>query len=794
MDSEVDDLSSNPFFLAFQRNQQLVATCAAKEALICVPSAESLKLCKLTVEFLSTHILISASSSTEDDDGNNGSTRDGGSFTTLNGKVASLKDGRIICGTGFPRPRTVMVVYEEDYYDDDMRKLRIVRTNFPLEGKIPLSYYKAIAAGVAMDLTTLNARTLPEHQAVLCRVSGGSYASLASTLFSPEQALANIGASPSPHLTPHPSLPPVFGLMRTFIASFNTSYVLVRGFEDHAGKKVSDACSRIREQMLNAIHGDGSSNGSSSGNASSSRNAAVSPSSSRLIQLEGQAAIDACVYAAIHSKLFQGLIELHSDDELRTQRALSEACGVINMETLGIRESIRCNPTNAILHLQQAINGPFAVTPIQKLCVLDQVNTLLTQAVDARLAEARAQASAATDTNEPGSNPASTSTSPRSSASDLALSADDMLPLWIYVILQARFQFIHANLAYMHHFSPNTSNNSDGSNGGGSGFGNGASGSGHRAQPQAGNIQQLKVHLATLQAAVQYIDSGRAMSTHHDRARRGSENDGTDEEDGDEDEDSVSDDFDRHHPSAIRRSDLPPPRRIRASSAIVTSNRSAPDRMRGNGNERPDSRQLLKSIGEGYQQLVQQFGATSLHHQEDSSPPPHVKVRRASVNSMGTRNGHYPSSTASGGAHAPSSIDTGSGPRLLRMDQVDGFKAGGTNHSAGFGMHPSSSMSSAASREASIMKGRLTAVPSGAGPASTQPMSGRLPGATKTSTLPRNFTSSMSSRSGLGLSSGPGVLRLDDADLPKLVVERTTNNGSSASAAQPKRSFLRRFG
>ena len=443
MEAEHEELSTNPFFVALLKHQDLVQHIAKEQAMVCVPSSDSLKLCKLTVDFLSTHILLA--------------TEEADSYQTRNGKTVLFSAGRVVCQTGFPRPRTVMVIYEELYYDEDFNTIKILRTNFPLEGKIPLAYYKNVATAASVDLHILNARTLPEHQSLLCRLSlSPSAAAALPSSFSPEQALANIGLAPSPAFAPLPTLPGVFISLARFIASFNTSYVLVKGFVDHAGTKVRDACERIKEELTVSMHASGSAESKSSGS--------VGGKMSRLTSMEASAAIEACMFAGIRQKLFSGLVELYKGEEARTQTLLA-SCGAIDMEELGVRPELVCEPVLAVQHLQQALNAAFAVTPLQKLSVLEDTTRLLTQAVDARMADARADA----DYN-------------KEEKQDATLAADDMLPFWIYLLLQARPAYLHANIAFMEYFQPGNS---------------------------LLNLQQLKVHLANMQGAVQFVDSGK---------------------------------------------------------------------------------------------------------------------------------------------------------------------------------------------------------------------------------------------------------------------------------------------
>jgi hypothetical protein len=44
----------------------------------------------------------------------------------------TMTDGKVSAGKGFPRPRTVTVVFEELYYDDAFESFKLLRINFPL--------------------------------------------------------------------------------------------------------------------------------------------------------------------------------------------------------------------------------------------------------------------------------------------------------------------------------------------------------------------------------------------------------------------------------------------------------------------------------------------------------------------------------------------------------------------------------------------------------------------------------------------------------------------------------------
>lgn len=58
--SEHEELAANPLFSALQSREPLMRDIAANGSLVCVPASESLKLCKLTSDFIDTHILTAS--------------------------------------------------------------------------------------------------------------------------------------------------------------------------------------------------------------------------------------------------------------------------------------------------------------------------------------------------------------------------------------------------------------------------------------------------------------------------------------------------------------------------------------------------------------------------------------------------------------------------------------------------------------------------------------------------------------------------------------------------------------
>jgi len=602
----------------------------------------------------------------------------------------------------------------------------VLRVNFPLEGKTPLQYYKAVSSQAAMDVGTINARTLQEHQAVLCRLTMPPAAAAALPPFSTAQCLANLSVSPSATspsssagaLSPYPGLPPVFASLSRFITSFCTAYVLVKGFVDHAGSKIKDACERIKEEMI-----------------AQAQSTEGVPKLSRVASMEASAAIEACVFAGVWRKVWNGLIDLYRAEETRTQQMLASAVAT-SMEDLGVRAELVCEPTLAVQHLQQELNGPAAVTPLHKLAVLEDTNKLLTQAVDAKLA---AVAAARARTNN-------------SDKQDVALAADDMLPFWIYLLVHARPAHIHANMLFMHHFQPSSS---------------------------FLNTSQLKVHLANLQGAVQFVDSGQIG------ASRGV--------------------------GVLSIGQQPPgPRRTRSTSTIITNSMASLSvRDSGNGHQQHaaaaggfnsrsarhgDAQNLLASIEDEYRELQEE-----LRHPA-SARQPTVSVSTHTSRSNSPHQGR--SMTMTHAAYAQYQQQLARQPSLQPpRNELPATRSRspqapmGRQSSLSLATGPSPAVAAVAASSVgrmgeflSTLQQRDDGATGRLAPGSLGPMAGMRPESTRaasvshqqqlqasrraTGPIPSSTRNSSSSSNSM-LQSSPMMLRLDDEDLPPLIVQRT---------------------
>lgn len=130
----------------------------------------------------------------------------------------SRADGKVFATKGFPRPRTVAVLREELYYNEQFESFKVLLINFPLLGKVPLDYYKSVT-DASQRSTPVERRSLEEHTHLLSSVLGPS---------------SGGSGAPSP-------LDVAISGMQRFVSTFNSSYVMVKGFIAHTGTKVNSS-------------------------------------------------------------------------------------------------------------------------------------------------------------------------------------------------------------------------------------------------------------------------------------------------------------------------------------------------------------------------------------------------------------------------------------------------------------------------------------------------------------------------------------------------------------------------
>jgi hypothetical protein len=153
----------------------------------------------------------------------------------------------------------------------------------------------------------------------------------------------------------------------------------------------------------------------------------------------------------------------------------SSSNGGFTLESLGLRAPLCGLDVSKAVDRLLTLSAPGRNTPVARLLVLKEVSEAIRDAVDAEVAKLRAPTAAG-------------GAAPAANLGDLALTADDLLPLWVYTIVQAASRCtdsadgvsalqVHANMDYMCTF--------------------------HTPPPTAPHLtSELQFHLANFQAAL----------------------------------------------------------------------------------------------------------------------------------------------------------------------------------------------------------------------------------------------------------------------------------------------------
>lgn len=366
-----EDLNANPLFTAFL-DSNWFKVAAQQQLIIAVPSKTSLSSLKINNDHIENHVLKQSPYYQDE-------------YITVNGKSVSYNSSQLICkqSNQWTQDRTVTIQAQELYYDDQFESFSILRVTLPLDGKISDDYLRSLEASNGADSSRPERRSISQHEQLLVRLTGDSIKDNNS----------------------------IFGSIHKFIVQFNTSYVLVKGFIEHAGQKVADACSRLSDEAsskVRTLHRD----------LFTSR-----PS----LRCEVHWAIESIVMQHIHKKVFTGLCELYRSEEEHLQSLIFPLRDA-SQQSLGVRDDIVCHPNVAIALLADL--GSFQ-TPLRKLAQLENVSRALTQAVR--------------------------QSTQQTSVKDNVLSAEDIIPLTLYSLIHSGLPHVFAHLQYLIHFAPNRS-------------------------------------------------------------------------------------------------------------------------------------------------------------------------------------------------------------------------------------------------------------------------------------------------------------------------------------------------
>lgn len=168
-------------------------------------------------------------------------------------------------------------------------------------------------------------------------------------------------------------------------------------------------------------------------------------------------AIESHIMSELSGIIMGALCKIHHT----SHRQLQETCYELNdiqPEDIGVRPEVSVSPMPAVLYMSKLSD---VRTPVEKLTVLQEVNNFVYKAVEEKFAKEK-------KTME-------------------ALTADDILPLFTYVVIKSKTPHLQANLVFMQEFKP----------------------SAEVTESLCADAGQWPVLLAQLEAAIQYIGEGK---------------------------------------------------------------------------------------------------------------------------------------------------------------------------------------------------------------------------------------------------------------------------------------------
>ena len=130
-----DDLQENPLFQMFQ-NSEHFSNAADGKYVVVVPSKGALEMIKLNREFLLTHILKPSPFFVKE-------------YVTLTDSIVAFEDSKLVIRNTVV-PRTVKILCEELYYDDNFNSFKILKVQLPLIGRVSRAYHDSLTAAPGM--------------------------------------------------------------------------------------------------------------------------------------------------------------------------------------------------------------------------------------------------------------------------------------------------------------------------------------------------------------------------------------------------------------------------------------------------------------------------------------------------------------------------------------------------------------------------------------------------------------------------------------------------------------------
>ncbi|PRP81145.1 ankyrin repeat domain-containing protein 27 [Planoprotostelium fungivorum] len=349
MDTQ-EDLHYNPFFKILKTRFARIYSQAEKNcSLICVPQASLCTGLEFSLPFIQDHIFSP-------------SPYFAGQFQSATNKSVEIQDNHIVSKSGFDRPTRVKILFEELFYNQEYKPFRVLCIETPLVGPRPVSSITHFPTERSLDICQDFLQSSDENELVLRKIDD-------------------------------------------LAEEFNTSYVFVKGFIEHARKRVGNIREQSTEYLLCA---------------NSDYRKLYKEDSPKLAELEQ--IIESYLLGKLHTRLFTDYVEVLYKEEDEKTNAIRKRMHSLSQNDLGIRPELQCDLTAAAERLNELDD---LTTPLEKLHKCQAVIDCINNTVGEHLANTHSQDSVATD---------------------------DLIPLLVHVMLQCSLLTLVSNLNYMESF------------------------------------------------------------------------------------------------------------------------------------------------------------------------------------------------------------------------------------------------------------------------------------------------------------------------------------------------------
>ncbi|XP_070572550.1 ankyrin repeat domain-containing protein 27-like [Ptychodera flava] len=364
-----EDLDLNPFYKSLQTKfSSKFETAQDRCYLLCIPVAASLKGIYINQQFVETHVLrpspyFQSHFVSSDKHGS---------------RSIVLENGHIHTKDGFPTNTAIKILSEELGYNKDYKPFKMLIIEKPLD-------------------STLKSREDPSSPTLDLQETRISFQDNKRLLFQfPEHKTA-------------------LAVLDQNIRQFNSNYMILQGYLDHAAQKLKDICFHTTENLLKV-----------------NRHRRMN-SDRRIVDLITNG-VESYVMGSVHGKVFQAVCQkCAKDDEIICQK-VKEFHG-IRGEEFGVKPEFCCPLPASIVELAN-LDG--LTTPLEKVSCLKATLDNISEEVNDSLRS----------NSMPGDELP-------------CLTSDDLISILITLLIQAKSRHLASNLYYMEHFHWSTSSKDD---------------------------------------------------------------------------------------------------------------------------------------------------------------------------------------------------------------------------------------------------------------------------------------------------------------------------------------------